>query len=71
MARGHEEISTSQVGRRRGTPREMPTVSSVVVAMSAEELRLYNQVPVEINLEVSDGLTTSTVEEANNAIYFT
>ena len=71
MARGHEEISTSQVGRRRGTPREMPTVSSVVVAMSVEELRLYNQVPVEINLEVSDGLTTSTVEEANNAIYFT
>ena len=42
MARGHEEVSTSQARRRRGPPREMPTASSLVVAMYAEELRLYN-----------------------------
>ena len=24
MARGYEEVSSSQVGRRRGTPQEMP-----------------------------------------------
>ena len=42
MIRGHEEVSTSQVGRRRGTPREMHIASSLVVAMYVEELRLYN-----------------------------
>ena len=39
--------------------------------MFAEELRLYNQVPVEINFEMSDGLTASTIGEADNVIYFT
>ena len=36
MARGYEEVSNSQVGRRRVTPRETPTASSLVVAMSIE-----------------------------------
>ena len=49
----------------------MPTVSNLVVAMSAEELRLYNQVPVEISLEMSNGSIASTVMDADNAIYFT
>ena len=40
MARGHEEVSTRQVGHRRGTSWEMPITSSLVAAMSAEELRL-------------------------------
>ena len=71
MTRGHEEVSTSQVGRRRGIPRETPTASSLVVAMFAEELRLYNQIPAEISLETSDVTTTSTFGEAYNAIYFT
>ena len=30
MVRGHEEVSTSQAGRRRGTPWETLTTSSVV-----------------------------------------
>ena len=38
MARGHEEASTSQTGRKRGTPRETPTISSLVVVMSVEDL---------------------------------
>ena len=70
MARGHSEVLTSQIGCRRGTPRETPTTSNVVV-MFTEELRLYSLVPAEISLEVLDGPTTSTVGEADNAIYFT
>ena len=30
----------------------MPTASSLVVVMSAKELRLYSQVPAEISLEM-------------------
>ena len=51
MARGHKEVLTSQVGCRRGTPWETPTASSLVVAMSVEELRLFIQIPAKISLE--------------------
>ena len=61
MARGHKEVSTSQAGRRRGTPREMSTVSNLVAAMSTKELRLYNQIPIEISMEMSDGTANSTI----------
>ena len=71
MARGHEDVLTSQAGHRRGTPRETLTASSLVAAMSAEELRLYNQIPAEISLEMSEGTATSTVGEAGNVVYFT
>ena len=71
MARGYEEVSRSQVGRRRVTPQEMPTANSLVVTMSVEEPRLYSQVPAEISLEMSDDPATSTVVEPNNVIYFT
>ena len=71
MARGHGEVSTSQAGRRRGTPLEIPIASSLVVAMFIEELRLYSQIPVEIRLETSDGAATTTVGEADNVVYFT
>ena len=42
MERGHEEVSTNQVRRRRGTARETPTTSNLVAAMFVEELRLYS-----------------------------
>ena len=71
MARGYEEVSSNQAGRRRMTPRETPTASSLVVAIPVEELTLYSQVPIEISLEVSDCSATSIVGEAYNAIYFT
>ena len=41
MARGYEEVSNSQARRRRVTPWETPAASSLVTAMSAEELGLY------------------------------
>ena len=71
MEKDHEEVSTSKAGCRRGTPREMPTASNLIVAMPVEELRLYIQIPIEIGLETSNGATTTTVGEANNVVYFT
>ena len=71
MEKGHKEVSTSQAGRRRGTPLETPTARSLVAAMSAEELRLYNQITVEISLEMSDSEATTTIEEVDNVIDFT
>ena len=71
MARGHKEASTSQAGRKRGTPWETPIVSSLVAAMSVEELRSFNQVPVVIRMEVLDGIVVPTIGGANNAMYFT
>ena len=70
MSRGHEEALTSQVGRKRGTPREMPTISSLVVAMSVEDLRSFKQVLIATRLEMSDD-PTSTMGVADNAVYFT
>ena len=58
MARGYEEVSSSQARRRRGTPREKPTANSLVTPMSAEELRLYSQVPAKISLEMLDDPAT-------------
>ena len=71
MARGHKKVSTSQVGSIRATPLETPTASSLVDVMSIEELRLYNQIHVEISLEASDGAATSIVGEVGNVVYFT
>ena len=71
MARGYEEVSSSQVEHQRATSQETPTASSLVAAMSAKELRLYNQVLAKISLEMLDGPATSTVGEADNVMYFT
>ena len=61
MPRGYEEVSSNQARRRRGTPLETPTASSLVAVMYIEELRLYNQVPTEISLEMSNGPATLIV----------
>ena len=71
MARGHEEASTSQAGRKRGTPRETPTVSSLVAAMFVEDLRSFRQVPEAIRLEMADDAATSIMGATDNVVYFT
>ena len=71
MARCHEEDSTSQARRKRGTPRETPTMSSLVATMSIEDLRSFKQVPIAIRLEVSDGMATLTIGATNNTVYLT
>ena len=71
MARGKEKTFTSQAGRRRGPNRELPFASSLVSSMSLEKLISFYKIPNNINLELSGGLTVSTVEEADNTVYFT
>ena len=71
MMRGQEETSTSRVERRRGAPRESPITSSLAIVMSVEELRSFFQVPVDISLELLDGVAASTIGLAYNSVYFT
>ena len=71
MTRGQEETSTSLVGRRREPSRESPTASSIVASMSVEELKSSYRVLDDMNLQLSNGPTFSTVGEANNTIYLT
>ena len=70
MERGHEEASTSQAGCKRGAFRQTPMVSSLVAAMSVEDLTFFRQVPTAIKLEMSEGAATSTVGAVDNAVYF-
>ena len=71
MLRGQEETSTSQVGRRKGSSRELPTTSSLVSSMSMEEMRSFYQVPDDVSLELSDRPTFSTIGQADNVVFFT
>ena len=70
MARGQEETSTSLAGRKRGTPRELPTTISLVSAMSIEELRSFYKVPTDISMDLSDRAAVSTVRGVDNAVCF-
>ena len=71
MARGQEETSTSQVGRRRGPGRDTPSTSSIISSLSMEELRSYYQIPDNINFELLDGPTESTISKEDGVVYFT
>ena len=71
MARSHKEASTSQVRHKRGTPWETPTVSSLVVVMSVEDLMSFKQVLAAIILEMSDDTATLILGVADNVVYFT
>ena len=70
MARGQEETSTSQVGRRRGPNRELPFERNLVSSMAMEELRSNFLIPNNISLELSDGPAASTVGEANSRLFY-
>ena len=70
MARGQEETSSFLDGRKRGTPREMLTTSSLVTAMFIEELRSFSKVPTNISLELSD-CAAAGGRGGNNVVYFT
>ena len=60
MTRGQEETSTSQVGRRKGSSQESPTMSSLVASMSMEELRSFCRVLDGISL-VSNTISTTFI----------
>ena len=69
MARCEEDTSTSRAGCRRLGPRE--SSSSLIAAMSMEELRFFCQVSADIGLKLSDEAAVSTVGWADDSVYFT
>ena len=71
MARGKEETFTSQAGRRRGPSWDTPSASNLISSLSMEELRSYCQIPSNIDFELSNGSTESTVNWENSVVYFT
>ena len=71
MARGQEETSTSQAGRRRGPSRDKPSTSSLISSLSMEELRSYYRIPNNIDFEFSNSLAEPTIEEEDSVVYFT
>ena len=71
MARGQEETSTSQAGRRRGPGWDTPSASSIIYSLSMEELKSYCQIPDNIDFELSDSPAESTIGKEDGAVYFT
>ena len=71
MPRGHEETSTSQVGRRRGPGRDTPSASSLIYYLFIKELRSYCNIPDNIDFELPDGPAESTIDKEDDAVYFT
>ena len=71
MARGQEETSTSQAGSKRPPSRDTPSASSLMSSLSMDELMSYCRIPNNINFELSDGSTESTIDEEHSVVYFT
>ena len=71
MARGQEETSTSQVGRKRGPTWGTPSTSSIISSLSMEELRAYYEILDDIDVMLLDGQTRNTVGRVDNAVFFT
>ena len=71
MARGEEETSTSQAGRRRGPTRVARFASHIVLSLTMEELRIYCDIPDDINLKLIDKPNESTMGGEHNVMFFT
>ena len=71
MARGEEETSTSQASCKRGPIRGTPSTSNIISSLSVEELRVYCEIPEDIEVMLSDGPAHNTVGGVDNAIFFT
>ena len=71
MARGEEETSTSQVGRRRGPKRVARSASHIVSSLTMEELRTYCKIPDDIDLKLMDKPDESTLGGEHNTVFFT
>ena len=71
MARGEEETSTSQAGRRRGLARVARFASHIVLYLTMEELRTYYEIPDDIDLKLMDKPDESTLGGEHNAMFFT
>ena len=69
MARGQEETSTS--GRPGGRPRATPSASSVIASLTMEELKVYCEVPDNIDLRLMERADYSTLGGEHNGVFFT
>ena len=71
MARGQEETSIRQAGRRRGPSRDTPSLSNIISSLSIDELRSYCHILDNIDFELPDGLAESTIGKEDGAVCFT
>ena len=69
MVRGREETSTS--GRPGGRPRAKPSVSNIIASMMLEELKVYCEVPGNIDLRLMEMADESTLGGEHNGVFFT
>ena len=69
MVRGREETSTS--GHPGGRPRVKPSASNVIVSLTMEELKVYYQVPANIDLRLMERADDSTPGGEHNGVFFT
>ena len=67
--RGREETSTS--GRPGGRPRAKPSASNIIASMTMEELKVYCEVPSNIDLRLMKGADKSTLNGEHNGVFFT
>ena len=71
MGRGEEETSTNQASRKRGPTWGTPSTSSIIFSLSMDELRVYYEIPDDIDVMLSDGLARNIVSRDDNAVFFT
>ena len=69
MVRGREETSTS--GRLEGRPRARPSASNVIASLTMEELKVYCEVPDNIDLRLMERADDSTPGGEHNGVFFT
>ena len=69
MVKGREETSTS--GHPGGRPRAKPSASNIIASMTMEELKVYYEVPSNIDLRLMEGADESTLNGEHNGVFFT
>ena len=69
MVRGREETSTS--GRLGGRPRAKPSASNVIASLTMEDLKVYCEVPDNIDLRLMERADDSTLGGEHNGVFFT
>ena len=69
MVRGREETSTSD--RLGGRPRAKPSASNVIASLTMEELKVYCEVPDNIDLQLMERADDLTPSGEHNGVFFT
>ena len=69
MVRGREETSTS--GHPGWRPQAKPSASNVIVSVTIEELKVYCEVPDNIDLRLMERADDSTLGGEHNGVFFT